>query len=163
MISRDGSVAFQAHDHAHCVAAGLARAEARCAELRQRLTPVRARVLSLLLAAHRPLRAYDLLSTLAAEGLGAQPPVVYRALDFLMGCGLVHKVQSLNAFVACDHPGHERDSALLICTGCAQVAELIDAVALAGVIQAASANGFKPQTMTIEIAGLCPHCRGGGA
>ncbi|RMD92342.1 MAG: transcriptional repressor, partial [Alphaproteobacteria bacterium] len=91
--------AFAPHDHRACAAAALARAEARCRESGLRLTPLRRRVLEILLESHRPLGAYDILARLRADGRPAQPPVAYRALDFLVAHGLAHRLHSLNAFL----------------------------------------------------------------
>ena len=88
-----------------------------------RLTPVRRRVLEILLEEHRALGAYDVLQRLAAEGFGNQPPVAYRALDFLVEQGLAHRIRRLNAFTACMHPGEAHAPAFLICRACDAVAE----------------------------------------
>jgi Fur family zinc uptake transcriptional regulator len=83
------------------------------------LTPVRRRVLEILLAQHRALGAYDILDTLREEGLGSQPPVADRALDFLIKNGFAHKIERLNAFIACTHLGQSHTPAFLICWNCA--------------------------------------------
>ena len=100
-------VGFQKHDHARCVRSGLAAAEAECRVRKLRLTPVRRRALELLLSEHRALGAYDLLARLSDEGLGSQPPVAYRALDFLVKAGFAHKIEALNAYLACAHLGDD--------------------------------------------------------
>ncbi|MEL6964115.1 MAG: Fur family transcriptional regulator, partial [Pseudomonadota bacterium] len=120
------SLAFANHDHERCRTEAMAEAKAICKARGARLTPVRERVLDLLWQAHRPLRAYDLLETLAAEGFGSQPPVVYRALDFLIEQGFVHKIERLNAFLACHCPADDHGAKFLICTGCERVAEFDD-------------------------------------
>ena len=94
------------HDHSRCVAEALAEAEALCAKQGTRLTTLRKRVLELVWASHKPLGAYDILGVLSEEdGRRAAPPTVYRALDFLLENGLVHRIASLNAFIGCVHPG----------------------------------------------------------
>ena len=100
-------MAFAAHDHAHCAHDALERAEAVTAANGARMTPVRRRVLEILLENHKALGAYDVLARLGAEGFGNQPPVAYRALEFLVEQGLAHRIQRLNAFTACTHPGEE--------------------------------------------------------
>ena len=94
-----------AHDHAGCIARAMAHVDAHCAADGLQLTPVRRRVLEILLEQHRALGAYEILDRLRAEGLGSQPPVAYRALDFLMKAGFVHRIETLNAFVACTGRG----------------------------------------------------------
>lgn len=152
-------LAFAKHDHAHCTADALARAEAVTAASGARLTPVRRRVLEILLEEHRALGAYDVLARLASEGFGNQPPVAYRALEFLVDQGLAHRIQRLNAFTACTHPGEAHAPAFLICSRCQSVAEAAAAEARAALDAAAAALGFVIDRSTIEALGLCPACR----
>ncbi|WP_439111319.1 Fur family transcriptional regulator [Lentibacter sp.] len=149
------SSAFDAHDHAHCKATSMAAAEALCAARKLQLTPARKRVLEILLEAHAALGAYDVLARLAAEGLGSKPPVAYRALGFWVEQGLVHRIEKLNAYVACAHPGREHDAAFMICRDCGLVAET-ESVAPLG--QSAGAAGFQIESVVIEAEGLCPKC-----
>lgn len=152
-------LAFAVHDHAHCASDALARAEALVAEKGLRLTPVRRRVLEILLEAHRALGAYDVLTRLAAEGFGNQPPVAYRALDFLEEQGLAHRIRRLNAFTACMHPGETHAPAFLICRGCDAVAEAPAAPVLVALEAAAAETGFVIERSNIEALGLCPACQ----
>jgi Fur family zinc uptake transcriptional regulator len=152
-------LAFAKHDHAHCAADALARAEAVTAASGARLTPVRRRVLEILLEEHRALGAYDVLARLATEGFGNQPPVAYRALEFLVEQGLAHRIQRLNAFTACTHPGEVHAPAFLICRQCQTVAEAADAPTRAALEAAAADLGFVIERTTIEALGLCPSCR----
>jgi len=151
--------AFAAHDHAHCASDALARAEAITTAAGVRLTPVRRRVLEILLEEHRALGAYDVLSRLVAEGFGNQPPVAYRALEFLVEHGLAHRIQRLNAFTACTHPGETHAPAFLICRQCSTVAEAEAGPARAALDEAAQRLGFAVERSTIEAVGLCPACR----
>lgn len=151
--------AFTAHDHAHCAGEVLARAEATAAARGARLTPVRRRVLELLLESHRAVGAYDVLDRLAAEGFGKQPPVAYRALDFLVEQGLAHRIARLNAFTACTHPGEAHAAAFLICRACHAVAETEAHPVRAALDAAAAAVGFAVERATVEALGLCPACR----
>lgn len=148
---------FGAHDHGFCVAAGLAAADAACAARKVQFTPVRRRTLEILLEAHAALGAYDVLARLDADGFGAKPPVAYRALAFLVDQGFVHRIERLNAFVACAHPDTIHDPAFMICRSCGTVAEA-QAVASALDISAAHA-GFQIEQTVIEAEGLCPTCR----
>lgn len=158
--------AFQRHDHTACVSETLAAAEARCAEEGLRLTPVRRRVLEMLLAEHGAMGAYDILPHLAEEGLGSQPPVVYRALDFLVSHGFAHRVERLNAFVACGGPDEEHTPAFLICRACGAVAE---ARLAAGTLpdgtlrHEADAAGFHVESAVVEVSGLCATCAAAAA
>jgi Fur family zinc uptake transcriptional regulator len=126
-----------------------------------RLTPIRARVLGLIADAGRPLKAYDLLDQVReGEGPGAAaPPTVYRALDFLLANGFIHKLQSVNAFVACHHPNTAQHSVpFLICDRCHNAVELEDVHVVAALDARARALGFEPQAQTLEVHGLCAAC-----
>ena len=151
--------AFAEHDHAHCAGDVMARAEALAAERGVRLTPVRRRALEILLESHRAIGAYDMLQRLAAEGFGHQPPVAYRALDFLVDNGLAHRVRRLNAFTACMHPGEAHAPAFLICRSCDTVAEAPAESVRAALDAAAAALGFAIERSNIEALGLCPACQ----
>ena len=124
-----------------------------------RLTPVRRRTLEILLEAHRAMGAYDVLTRLAAEGFGNQPPVAYRALDFLEEHGLAHRIRRLNAFTACMHPGEAHAPAFLICKACDMVAEAPVSAVLTALEHAARSRGFQIERSTIEAIGLCPACQ----
>lgn len=152
-------LAFAAHDHAHCAADALQRAEAITAANGARLTPVRRRVLEILLEDHRALGAYDVLARLAADGYGNQPPIAYRALEFLVEQGLAHRIQRLNAFTACAHPGEAHAPAFLICRVCQSVAEATATSARSALEAEAAQLGFTIERSTIEALGLCPACQ----
>lgn len=156
-------VAFARHDHRHCSDDVLARAEALAQAQGVKLTPVRLRVLQILLEEHRALGAYDVLQRLAAEGFGNQPPVAYRALDFLVENGLAHRIRRLNAFAACMHPGEAHAPAFLICRNCNLVAEAPAAQVRAALDATAGALGFVIERSNIEALGLCPACQGATA
>ncbi len=151
-------IGFDHHDHTACVSDALTMAEKHCADSGLRLTPVRRRVLEILLAEHRALGAYDVLSVLASEGLGATPPVAYRALDFLVKARFIHKIEALNAYVACAHLGADHAPAFLICRTCKSVAEANTATGGGRLDQAARAAGFQIEHQVIEAEGLCPRC-----
>jgi Fur family zinc uptake transcriptional regulator len=151
--------ADHAHDHAQCVADALAAAESRCADRGVRLTAQRRRVLEILLEGHAPVGAYDILGRLADEGRPTAPVAVYRALDFLREHGLAHRLASLNAFVACTHPGREHGAQFLICSRCRAVAEIEDDGIRHAVRNAAAQAGFSIDWPVVEIGGLCPACR----
>ena len=154
------SPGFEEHDHGACVASGLAAAEAYCADAGLKLTPVRRKVLELLLQEHRALGAYALLDLLKGAGFGSQPPVAYRALDFLTEHGFAHKIERLNAFVACSHPGETHSPAFMICRQCDAVAEALSAPAKGALGQAARTAGFRIEKTVLEAEGVCPDCLG---
>ena len=157
----DTALAFAEHDHGQCRETMLDEL-ARAAKTRGlRLTPARVRVLELLGEAHRAMGAYEILDRLRAEGLGSQPPVVYRALDFLIQSGFVHKIERLNAYVACGHPGDEHGACFLICSRCRKVAEIEDGALDIALAQAAAGRGFAMRRTVLEIEGTCPACRAG--
>ena len=152
-------LAFDAHDHGHCVQTALAAADAHCAAHSLRFTPVRRAALEILLGEHRAMGAYELLDRLHAAGFGAQPPVAYRALDFLVANGFAHKIERLNAFIACAHPGASHAPAFLICRQCDAVAEAQSEGQTAGTLgEAAEATGFQIERTVVEAVGLCPAC-----
>ena len=157
------AAAFERHDHEHCVATARASVEAACAERGLRLTPARARVLEILLDSHEALGAYDVLERLREGGHPAQPPVAYRALDFLVANGFAHRIEKLNAFVACVHPDEgaapRHDPAFMICRECRRVAETSAGPAAASVADAARDLGFEVERTVVEIEGVCPDCR----
>lgn len=153
-------LASRPHDHSHCVNHALAEAESICARQGLRLTTLRKRVLELVWASHKPLGAYDILGVLSDEdGRRAAPPTVYRALDFLLENGLVHRIASLNAFVGCSHPEHAHQGQFLICRGCNAAIELEQATISDAIISSAAGVGFAVESQTVEVVGLCAGCR----
>jgi Fur family transcriptional regulator, zinc uptake regulator len=151
--------AFAEHDHDDCRANVLSRADALAKSSAARMTPVRRRVLEILLADHRALGAYDVLERLAAGGFGNQPPVAYRALEFLVEQGFAHRIDRLNAFVACMHPGEAHAPAFLICRICRTVAEAPAKPVRTALNKAAGGLGFQVEGSSIEAVGLCPQCQ----
>jgi len=149
---------FAQHNHGTCMSDALAAADARCAEGGLRFTPVRRKVLEILLQDHRALGAYSILDRLREEGFGSQPPVAYRALDFLVANGLAHKIERLNAFIACVHTHHAHTPAFMICRLCDAVAEALSATARGALHDAAHATGFHIERTVIEAEGICPVC-----
>jgi Fur family zinc uptake transcriptional regulator len=129
-------------------------AEARCAERGQRLTPIRRAVLAALLGSHKPLGAYDIIEQMPAKGPPLAPITAYRALEFLRENGLVHRIASRNAFIACvhNHPAGEL-VVFLICEG-----EASSPAVTATLTSAARSVGFIPKSPVIEITGICTHC-----
>ena len=148
------------HDHDRCSTDAMAVAEALCHERGQRLTPIRRNVLATLLASHKPLGAYEIIDRLAPKGPRPAPITAYRALEFLRENGLVHRIESRNAFIACVH-NHAAGElvAFLICERCGAVGEASSAEVTSTLTAAARAAGFTPKSPIIEISGICTHCR----
>ncbi len=147
------------HDHERCTSAAIAHAEAQCTARAQRFTPMRRQVLEALLASHQPLGAYEIIERLGHKNRPA-PITIYRALDFLRENGLVHRIESRNAFVACvNNHGGDDLVVFLICERCGAVGEATGG-GVADALKASSrAAGFSPKSPLIEIAGICSHCR----
>jgi Fur family zinc uptake transcriptional regulator len=148
------------HDHDRCAADAIAHAERICASRAQNFTPIRRRVLQALLSSHRPLGAYEVIEELARQMTRPAPITVYRALDFLMQNGLVHRIESRNAFLACaQHHDAAALVAFLICEHCGSVGEIPAASLARGLNEAARANGFVAKLSVLEITGTCAHCQ----
>jgi Fur family zinc uptake transcriptional regulator len=148
------------HDHERCTSAAIAHAEAICAARAERLTPMRRRVLETLLGSHQPLGAYELIDRLAARAQRPAPITIYRALDFLREQGLVHRIESRNAFIACVQDHDSGDPVVfLICEQCGTVGEAASAAVAETIRSASRAAGFTPKTPVIEISGICAHCK----
>lgn len=149
----------RSHDHRRCVDDALAEAERLCAARGARLTELRRRVLSLIWHSHTPIGAYAVMDRLRDEGRNAMPPTVYRAIDFLLEQGLIHRIASLNAFIGCDRPAERHAVQYLICKRCGTVAEVDDAAIGSAIAATARGLGFAPDRQTVEIAGTCRDCR----
>jgi len=154
----DAPAAFRAHDHRACQRHALATADRLAGERGLRFTKLRRRVLEILLESHRALGAYEVLERLADEGAARQPPIAYRALDFLVAQGFAHRIEALNAFVACACPERAHAAVFLLCGPCGKVAELIEPETIEPLRARASNAGFTIDRTTVEIAGACPDC-----
>ena len=146
------------HDHGDCVRRVLDEAERRASEDKVNFTPVRRHALEILLESHAAMPAYGLLKRLGEDGFGSQPPVAYRALDFLMEQGFVHKVERLNAYVACMYPHEAHTPAFLVCRNCRSVAETCVSPSPAALLREARAAGFAIERSVMEAEGLCRDC-----
>ena len=162
VVGRSAPSVFPApgHDHDRCSSDAMAIAEAQCLEHGRRLTPIRRQVLGVLLGSHKPLGAYEIMERLAPQGPRPAPITVYRALDFLRDNGLIHRIESRNAFVACVHNHPSAGPVVfLICERCGAVGEAASTSVAATLSAAARAVGFTPKSPVIEIGGICAHCR----
>ncbi len=150
-----------AHAHLACAPEALAdslrEAEVLCEQRGGRLTPLRKKVLTLLLESEGPAKAYDLLEHLGDDG-AAKPPSVYRSLDFLLEMGLAHRIESLNAFVACGHWKHGHAAVFLICDSCGTAGELHAGDSVKKLTQEVESVKFQMRNAVIEIRGLCQAC-----
>ena len=147
------------HDHGRCIDGALSRAEEVCASRGARLTPIRRQVLQLVWSGHRPRGAYAILDDMAVEGKRVAPLTVYRALDFLVEQGLVHRIESLNAYIGCPDPDHAHPGQFLVCSECGNATELNDIRVSAAIDACAHDQGFKVDRTTVEVRGLCSACR----
>ena len=147
------------HNHERCAADVIAHAVTVCADRLQRLTPMRRKVLEVLAASHKPLGAYEIIDAAASSGPRPAPITIYRALEFLMENGLVHRIESRNAFLACAH-SHDNGAAVafLICEVCGDVGEAPGHDIGAILSAAAGSADFKPKMSVVEITGTCAHC-----
>lgn len=146
------------HDHDDCVSAALGAAEGVCRQRGLRFTGLRRAVLELVWTSHRPIGAYEILDRLNHQGKRAAPPTVYRALDFLIEADLVHRLDSLNAFIGCRDPGNSHVGQFLICRQCRSVAEMDDDDISRLVGRKAAHHGFTAVRQMVEIEGLCRDC-----
>lgn len=152
-------LAFEHHDHRRCQHQLLSAARKHCDLRRSRLTPRRQQVLEILLQSHQPMGAYDILAQINQTETDTHiaPPIVYRALEFLLEEGLVHRIECRNAFIGCIDPGHSGAAQFLICKGCEKVAEIDEP---ASVYQSeANKVGFAIDHSVIEITGFCADCQ----
>jgi Fur family zinc uptake transcriptional regulator len=146
------------HDHAHCTADLIARAERTCERRGSKLTGQRREILSSVAQSHSAVGAYDIIERMAEHGPRPAPITVYRALDFLLAHGLVHKIESRNAFVACSHSHEGQPAALLICETCGTVSELDAPDIFERLAGKAKAQKFSPSHTVIEMSGTCGAC-----
>jgi Fur family transcriptional regulator, zinc uptake regulator len=146
------------HNHDHCTSDLVKRAERICERRGSRLTTQRRDVLDCVAQSHQAAGAYEIIERMAANGPRPAPITVYRALDFLLAHGLVHKIESRNAFIACSHAHEGEPAALLICEGCGTVAELDAPDTFQALERQAAGQGFEAQRAIIELSGRCQHC-----
>jgi Fur family zinc uptake transcriptional regulator len=148
------------HDHGHCITDALADAQQLCTARGVRLTSLRLQVLELIWQSHKPLGAYTLMEMLAtASTRRVAPPTVYRALDFLLEEGLIHRINSLNAFIGCPAPKQKHQSHFLICESCGIAVEVDNSELNQRILGLANAAGFSVNSHSIEINGICSSCQ----
>jgi Fur family zinc uptake transcriptional regulator len=148
------------HHHRHDARALVRAVQRACGERGLRLTPLRREVLELVTASRKPVKAYDLLDSLRDSHGNAAPPTVYRALDFLLEQGFIHKLESINAFVSCPHPTETHQVPFLICDVCESAVEVCDEQVADLIVAQAHQLGFRPRAQTLEVHGVCKGCAG---
>lgn len=137
-------------------------AESRCQELGERLTPARLGAYAELLAAKRAVTAYELMALLESrQGRKLAPLTVYRHLDFLIRVGLVHRIESTQSYLPCDHPAHAHESQYLLCSDCGRVDEVHSDSLESMLGRIAQKRGFTPAKSVVEISGICGKCAAG--
>lgn len=147
------------HNHSHCIDGALASARALCESRGARLTSLREQVLELIWQNHKPLGAYTLMDMLAtASTRRVAPPTVYRALDFLLEQGLVHRINGLNAFIGCPSPEKKHQSHFLICRVCNIAVEFDNTRLTKDIHNSAEGAGFSVESHSLEVVGICPNC-----
>jgi Fur family zinc uptake transcriptional regulator len=147
------------HDHASCVDMAVDKARELCKDKSVKLTPLREAVLRVLLSTHKALGAYDIIENLKSGGREVAPISAYRVIDVLVEAGLVHRLESKNAYFAClsDHDD-ERSLLVLICEGCARVAEAEAHEAWKAIAELTRSSGFRVNNTVLEIQGYCAEC-----
>lgn len=148
------------HNHQHCITDALDQAKAIAEQKGVRFTQQREQVLGLIWQSHKPIGAYQLMEALAdATGKQVAPPTVYRALEFLLEHKLIHRINSLNAFIGCPCPGEGHAGQFVICRNCGITLELNEATIKAPIKALAASVGFLIEQQSLELSGLCPSCQ----
>ena len=155
----DSKILQGQHNHRGCIDHTLQAAEQICSKNGVRLTVIRRRVLELICASHKAIGAYELLDLFREYDPNAKPVTIYRALDFLMEAGLVHKIESLNAFIACLQAEVQHKSVILICDQCKNAYEIDATPVYESLFSLSEKVQFKPQCLTLELHGLCASCQ----
>lgn len=148
------------NNHEHCILDALDKARSLCQDRGVRLTAPRERVLELVWQSHCPVSAYEILAEMTqGKSKPAQPPTVYRALDFLQEQGLVHRLSSINAYIGCSHPGTKHNGCFFICAKCRTTVEIEHPAIDQSLKSCANDHGFTISETSIELTGLCTNCR----
>ena len=146
------------HDHKACIEKAIRKAEQLCVERGAQLTPIRHKILELIWESHQAVKAYDLLERIKPFNDSAKPATVYRALDFLIEQRLIHRVESMNAFIGCNHLESKHDLLLLICELCQEIEERPATKVMKALSLELAEAGFNAQRKSIEIHGICSRC-----
>jgi Fur family zinc uptake transcriptional regulator len=150
---------FGDHDHSLCKIVAVETALNLCKRKGLKLTKIRQQVLELIWEHHQPVGAYDILQKLQERGYKPAPPTAYRALEFLRSAQLIHRIESLNAYVGCPSSGTNHQCQFYICTSCGHIAEANNSDVAKALSSGAQALGFVSQQPVIEVHGLCQACQ----
>lgn len=152
------SLELMKHNHQQCVSAAISQAVQLCAERGVQLTAIRQQVLELIWDSHKAVKAYDLLDRIKPQQTAAKPATIYRALDFLIEQGLIHRIESLNAFIGCKCSGHPHELLLLICEECHEVEERFAPEVMQALAKEFQEAGFLTHSKAVEAHGVCKNC-----
>jgi Fur family zinc uptake transcriptional regulator len=157
-LEKTSQKTFLEHDHKKCVSKALGIAEQMCVVRGVQLTPIRHQVLELIWSSHKAVKAYELLDRIKPQMDNVKPATIYRALDFLIEQGLIHRVESLNAFVGCNSSDHQHEQLLLICKHCNEVEERPATEVMQALSEEFDRAGFVVHSKAIEVHGICVKC-----
>ena len=149
---------YKDHSHSKCISTALKRADSLCSKRNIRFTPIRKKVLSLILEQHMPIKAYDILAKLSDADHIEKPPTVYRALEFLLDNQLIHKIDSSNSYIACEFDHKQHESQFLVCDNCNEVMELQEPLLSSALTETSESKGFITRQSHVEIHGVCADC-----
>ncbi|MBX7146678.1 MAG: transcriptional repressor [Alphaproteobacteria bacterium] len=147
------------HNHTSCIANAILAAEKISLKKKVQLTPLRRDILKIIWGSHKPIKAYTILSILSKKKGVVAPLTIYRGLDFLLELGLIHRLESLNAFIGCPHPLSIHRSQFFICTTCQDVMEMTTVSPINLIKKEAEVINFTITEPIIEIKGCCQKCR----
>ena len=145
-------------NHNTCIDTALTKAKFICEDKGLRLTKIREFILKTVWENHKPTKAYELLDKITGLDYSPEPPTVYRALDFLLNNGFIHRINSLNAFVGCSHPLKHSECYFMICKTCNEIKECCDEKITNAIRKTLDANQFSHKNIAIEISGECYEC-----
>jgi|TARA_B110000263_G_scaffold81153_1_gene70967 Fur family zinc uptake transcriptional regulator len=151
----------ECQNHKICSDDAIKKAEFICEDKSLRFTEIRKFIFKLIWKSHKPSKAYDLLSKISKMNYSAKPPTVYRALDFLLDNGFIHKINSLNAYIGCSHPLKHNECYFMICKNCDEIKECCDEAITESIKKTLSSNRFSSKNIGIEITGDCYQCAKG--
>ncbi|MEN8249906.1 MAG: transcriptional repressor [Bacteroidota bacterium] len=147
------------HNHHHCQQEAWKFIEQQCRERNLRLTPIRQSVLKEIMGSHKACKAYDIIQQLSTPDMIVKPPTVYRAIEFLLAQGFIHKIESINAFIACYHQHNANDCyQLFICDECGNISEQSDDKLCQQLKRESKQTGFTIRQPVVEVHGICAKC-----
>jgi Fur family zinc uptake transcriptional regulator len=149
---------FKNHTHSNCMNTAMKRAETLCNQRNIRFTPIRKKILALILEQHMPIKAYDILAKLSDADHIEKPPTVYRALEFLLENQLIHKIDSINSYIGCEFAHKQHQSQFLVCDSCNEVMELQEPLLNSALTETSQSKGFVVRQSHVEIHGVCADC-----